>query len=234
MKLRKTKETKKDEYDNYEKEDLTEVIDKMTENFDDELTKETKEIEEIVDDKTTELEEIKEEIKSKEVKEMPKRRRKKIRVDFSIIVLIAVLLLVAGVVLFLTIGNGGSKYGTRLKGIEKISFTKKDKNKFLEAIKSNENVNSASMDIQGKIIYVMVDVKENVSVEDARNIINGSLDSLSDAVKGYYDINALVTQKNEVPTEEVKTDTEGKETKIEHRNFPISGYKNNSSDHIVW
>lgn len=221
---------------NTKKEDLTEVVDKITDNFEDELLEETREIKEIIEE--PKKEEPKKELKLRKIekdKDMSKPKRKlKFKLDMSVIVLIAILVIIGITVLVLTIGRGGSKYGDRLKGIDKISFTKKDKSKFVDAIKGNENVNSASIDIQGKIIYVIVDVKENVSVEDARNIINESLNNLSDAVKGYYDINALVTKKDEVPTEEVKTDSEGKETKVEHRSFPISGYKNNSSENIVW
>ena len=238
MKFKKTKETKT------KKEDLTEVIDKITENFDDELLEETRELKEIMEEEVKEepkkseepkkVEEPKKEIVKQKEEKVMARPKKKFKLDMSIIIFIFVLVLIGGIVIFLTVGHGGSKYGERLKGIEKISFTKKDKDKFINSIKSNENVNSASIDIQGKIIYVIVDVKENVSIEDARNILNGSLENLSDKVKNYYDLNALITKKAEVPTEEVKTDADGKETKVEHRDFPISGYKNNSSDHIVW
>lgn len=234
MKLRKTKETKK--------VDLTEVVDQMTDNFEDDLLEETREIEEIVNEEPKK--EVKKELKlvprkdlnkTKEEKDMSKSKRKfKFKFDMSIIIFIFILIVIGGIVLFLTIGNGGNKYGERLKGIDKISFTKKDKNKYVESIKSNERVNSVSLDIQGKLIYVIVDVKEDVSVEDAQNILNESLGNLSDEVKGFYDINALVTKKDEVPTEEIKTDSEGKETKIENKNFPISGYKNNSSENLVW
>lgn len=169
-----------------------------------------------------------------ESKDMKRRLKKKFKLDLPVIIFIAVVALIAAVVLYLTIGNRGSKYGDRLRGINKISFTKKDKNKFVDSIKSNDKVNSASIDIQGKLIYIMLDVKKDVSIGDAEKIVNDSLSNLSDAVKGYYEINALITKKEEVPTEETKQDAEGKEKKIEHRVFPISGYKNNTSDHIVW
>ena len=231
MKLRK-KEPKK--------EDLTDIVDKITENFNDELTEEVNEIEDIINDEEETKEEVKEvktkkiEIKEKKEEPMSKRTRKKFKIDLSIIVFVAILLLVAGVVVFLTIGNGGNKYGERLKGIEKIKFNNKDKNKLVDGLKGNENVNSASLNIQGKIIYIIVDVKENVSKDDAKNILNDSLNNLSDEVKGYYDINALITKKEEKGTEETRLDADGKEEKIIHKEFPISGYKNNSSDHIVW
>lgn len=185
--------------------------------------------EKIVENKT----EVEKPLKEKE-NIMSKKPKRKIKIDLSIIIFVAIIVLLFVIVLLLTLGNGGNKYGNRLKGIDKISFTKKDKNKFVNSIKSNENVNSASIDIQGKIIYVIVDVKENVSVEDAQNIVNGSLENLSDAVKGFYDINALVTKKEEVPVETVSVDSEGKEKKESNKSFPISGYKNNSSENIVW
>lgn len=231
MKLRK-KETKK--------EDLTDIVDKITENFNDELTEEVNEIEDIINDEEETKEEVKEvkakkiEIKEKKEEPMSKRTRKKFKIDLSIIVFVAILLLVAGVVVFLTIGNGGDKYGERLKGIEKISFSKKDKNKIVDELKKNENVTSASLDIQGKLIYIMFNVKEEVSLDDAKNIGNESLNNISDAVKGFYDINIFITKKDEKGTEETKLDEDGKEKKIIHKEFPISGAKRKTSDHIVW
>lgn len=226
MKLRK-KETKK--------EDLTDIVDKITENFNDELTEEVNEIEDIINDEEETKEEVKEtkakkiEIKEKKEEPMSKRTRKKFKIDISIIVFVAILLLVAGVVVFLTIGNGGDKYGERLKGIEKISFSKKDKNKIVDELKKNENVTSASLDIQGKLIYIIFNVKEEVSLDDAKNIGNESLNNISDAVKGFYDINILITKKDEKGTEGTKLDK-----KIIHKEFPISGAKRKTSDHIVW
>ncbi|MBR4830164.1 MAG: hypothetical protein IKZ96_00140 [Bacilli bacterium] len=225
---------------NTKKEDLTDIVDKITENFNEELDEEVKEVEEFIHDETEEVEvtEIKKEpvkeIKKEKEEPMKRRTRKKFKIDLSIIIFIAVLLLAAGIVIFLTVGNGGSKYGERLKGIEKISFTKKDKNKLIDEIKKNENVTSASLDIQGKILYVMFNVKEEVSLDDAKNIANESLNNLSDAVKGYYDVNYLITKKDEKGTEETKLDENGDEKKIIHKEFPISGYKRKTSDHIVW
>jgi len=186
-----------------------------------------------------EIDTIDEEISSKEVikeesKDMSRRRKLRFKIDLPVVIFVVIILLVLGLVLYLTVGQRGNKYGTRLHGIDKISFTKKEKNKFIDSIKSNDKVNSVSIDIQGKLIYIMADFKTDVSADDAKNVINESLNSLSDAVKGFYDINALITKKDEVPTEESKIDADGNEKKVEHRVFPISGYKNNDSDHIVW
>ena len=201
------------------------------------LNKEKKE-EETKNIEKEEIDTIDEEISSKEVikeesKDMSRRRKLRFKIDLPVVIFVVIILFL-GLVLYLTVGQRGNKYGTRLHGIDKISFTKKEKNKFIDSIKSNDKVNSVSIDIQGKLIYIMADFKTDVSADDAKNVINESLNSLSEAVKGFYDINALITKKDEVPTEESKIDADGNEKKVEHRVFPISGYKNNDSDHIVW
>lgn len=157
--------------------------------------------------------------KNKEAGSKPKR---KFKLDLSVIIFVAIILIVGILVFYLTIGQRGNKYGDRLRGIEKISFTKKDKSKFVDALKNNEAVKSASIDIQGRIIYVIVDFNESISIDDARNIVSDSLSNLSDEVKGYYDINALITKSDEKPNEDGKTQ------------FPRSGYKKKTSGSIVW
>lgn len=205
-----------------------------------EILKKEKKEEEIENIEKEEIDTTEEEIVSEEVvekeesKDMSRRRKLRFKIDLPVVIFIVIILLVLGLVLYLTVGQKGNKYGTRLHGIDKISFTKKEKNKFVDSIKSNDKVNSVSIDIQGKLIYIMADFKNDVSADDAKNVINESLNNLSDAVKGFYDINALITKKDEVPTEESKIDADGNEKKIEHKVFPISGYKNNDSDHIAW
>ena len=120
MKLRKTKEAKK--------VDLTEVVDQMTDNFEDDLLEETREIEEIVNEEPKK--EVKKELKlvprkdlnkTKEEKDMSKsKRRFKFKFDMSIIIFIFILVVIGGLVLFLTIGNGGNKSFTYDSGT--VSF----------------------------------------------------------------------------------------------------------------
>lgn len=150
------------------------------------------------------------------------RTKREFKLDLSVIIFFVIILLVGALVFYLTIGQRGNKYGDRLRGIEKISFTKKDKNKLVDSLKGNEAIKSASLDIQGRIIYIIVDFKDYVSIDDARNIVSDSLVNLSDEVKGYYDINALITKSDEKANEEGKKD------------FPRSGYKRKTSGSIVW
>lgn len=230
MKLRRTEETKK--------EDLTELVDLITE---DEPKSEVVEInkkegkrlekeskkkeprESIVDKLKNKLKKKDNKVeKTEEENGMKKRKKRKFKLDLSVIIFFIIILLVGALVFYLTVGQRGSKYGDRLRGIENISFTKKDKNKYVESLTSNENVKSASIDIQGRIIYVIVDFKDYVSLDDARNIVNDSLANLSDEVKGFYDINALITKSDEQANEEGK------------KEFPRSGYKRKTSGIIVW
>lgn len=146
------------------------------------------------------------------------------------IILIVCLVFLRGVFL----PSGGSNYGNRLDGINKISFTKKDQTTIIDSIKSNEKVNSAKMNIHGKIINIIFDVTNDVSIEDAHKIASDSLANFSDEVKGFYDIQFIITKSQEEGTEVQKTTEDGTtETEIQ-KQFPDMGYKNSKRDNIVW
>lgn len=123
-----------------------------------------------------------------------------------------------------------SYYGNRLDGIDKISFTKSDQNKIIENIKTNENVTESKLNIHGKIVNIIFNVKENVSLDDAKKIASDSLNDFSDEVKNFYDIEMIITKTDEKGTEKTKEDG----TKETIKEFPIMGYKNSSSKEISW
>lgn len=123
-----------------------------------------------------------------------------------------------------------SYYGNRLDGIENISFTKKDKNKITDNIKKNENVTEAKINIHGKIVNIIFNVKENLSIDDCKKISADSLNDISDDVKNFYDIQFIITKNDEKGTE--KTTEDGNKEII--KEFPIMGYKNSNSKEIAW
>ena len=128
----------------------------------------------------------------------------------------------------------GSNYGNRLDGIKKIEFTTKSQDKIVKSIKDNEKVTEAKLNIHGKIINVIFNVKSDVSIEDARAVAASSLEKFSDKVKGFYDIQFLITKKEE-KGEEVQISNDDGTTSTEIRKqFPIMGYKNSSRNDIVW
>lgn len=168
-------------------------------------------------------------MKNKKLKKVLKNKR---LVIFTVllVVLIVCIILLKGVFF----PGGKSNYGNRLDGIKKIEFTKKDKNNVIEFISKNDNVKSSKMNIHGKIINVIFDVNENVSIDDSRKIASSSLEKFSDKVKGFYDIQFIITKSDEKGEEKKTTDSEGKEVTTVVKNFPIMGYKNANKGSIVW
>lgn len=147
-----------------------------------------------------------------------------------LIIIIVCMILLKGVFF----PGGGSNYGKRLDGIEKINFKEKDQESVTKFISENEKVASAKINIHGKIINVLVDVNADATIDEARHIANLSLEKFSDEVKGFYDIQYIITNSKEVGQEVQSTDANGNAVTSTIKNFPIMGYKNSSSGAIVW
>lgn len=158
---------------------------------------------------------------------------KKLKIGY--ILSFIVILGVFGLGIYLIIpGTTGSKYGDRLEGIDKISFTKKDQDKIVKKVKENEKVTSAKVNVKGRIINVIYNVNNETTLDEARAIAEGSLEAISGEVKEYYDIQYMISKKDEEGTKEVKRSEDGTEEEIVHKDFPIMGYKNIKSSKIVW
>ncbi len=130
--------------------------------------------------------------------------------------------------------KSGSNYGNRLDGIEKIKFGQSAQTKIIKSIKSNEKVEKVKMNIHGKIINIIYDVKKTTTVDEAHLIAQESLDKFSNKVKGFYDIQFIITNKNEEGQEVETTKEDGTVSKEIVKQFPIMGYKNAKNDSIVW
>ncbi len=165
----------------------------------------------------------------KKIKKLLKNKRFLIFLALLVIIIVCMFLL-----LRLFFPSGESNYGNRLDGIEKISFTKKDQESVTKFISDNEKVSSSQMNIHGKIINVIYDVKKDVTEEDAKNIAVSSLEKFSDEVKGFYDIQFIITKTEEEGEKVETTDENGKTITNELKKFPIMGYKNSKNDSIVW
>lgn len=166
---------------------------------------------------------------NKKIKKLLKNKKFIIFLILLVVIIICMILLKG--VFF---PSGGSNYGNRLDGIEKISFTKDDQENVTKFISDNEKVISSKMNIHGKIINIIYDVNKDVSEEDAKNIAVSSLEKFSDAVKGFYDIQFIITKTEEEAEQVETTDSDGKSVTSTIKKFPIMGYKNSSNDSIVW
>lgn len=164
---------------------------------------------------------------------MKNKKKRKLKIGYICALAVIVIILGLGLYLILPI-SGASKYGDALDGIDKISFSEKAKNKVINNLKKNENVTSAKMDVKGRIIYIMYNVKKDVSKDDAKKIGDESLNDFSDDVKGFYEIEYIITKKNEEGTKEKITNSDGEEEEVVKKEFPAIGAKNTKSASIVW
>lgn len=169
---------------------------------------------------------------NKTKKVVNKKRRKKIKLGYLLAFLAIFVVLVIAIKLMAP--SNKSKYGDRLDGIKKITFGKTEKNKIVETLTGNDRVTEAKIDVEGKIINVIFNVTNETSKDDAKQIANDSLSSISDEVKGFYDIQYMISKNDEEGTKQTVTKDDGTEEEITVTVFPIMGYKNTKSSGIVW
>lgn len=115
-------------------------------------------------------------------------------------------------------GNGGSKYGDRLDGIELVTISDDKKNSVVEDIKQRKNVKDAKVEVSGKIIYIRIAFNAGADLDTSKAIAVKTLEQFSDEEKAFYDIHfTLVSEKNEV--------SDG---------FTIMGSKNVNGTNLIW
>lgn len=165
----------------------------------------------------------------KKIKKLLKNKRFIMFLTLSIVLLICLV-----IIMRIFFPGHGTNYGNRLDGIRKISFTEKDKNKVIDSIKKDDKVTSSKMNIHGKIINIIFNVNKDVSKDDAKAIAGASLDKFSDKVKGFYDIQFMITKTDEEGQEVEITKDDGTTAKEIRKEFPIMGYKNSKNANIVW
>ena len=85
----------------------------------------------------------------------------------------------------------------------------------------NKSVGEISTEVQGKIIYIMIDFVANTKVSDAKNIAIKSLDLIGEENLPYYEVQYILTSSYE------KEDAEKKY-------FPVFGSKGINSSKVVW
>lgn len=118
--------------------------------------------------------------------------------------------------------NNGSVYGNRLDGITEHPLDSTAMDLVRDNLKKNDKVKDAKVRLQGKIVYVMIDFNDDVSLDNAHEIAEKSLLDFSDDVKSFYDFQYILTQDDENTKED------------EDKKFPTIGSKNVNSTTIVW
>ena len=138
----------------------------------------------------------------------------------KLLVLFIILLIVAAVFaikVFLIFSDTDETaiYGERLNGADYVEI---DVSKSTDKVKAKvgDLANGVTVRKQGRIINVILNLKDETTRDAAKDISNQLLGEFTDQEKAYYDIQAVISSD---------TDTE---------HFPIIGYKHHNRKAYVW
>ena len=116
-------------------------------------------------------------------------------------------------------GISTSKYGdTRLEGIENYPLSPNLESEINELYKEEKSVNKVKVDVEGRIIYIIVDFKESIKVDSAKSIATKALDKIGEENLKFYEVQYILTYSGEE----------------ENANYPVFGSKNANSLKVVW
>ena len=104
-----------------------------------------------------------------------------------LVCLIAILV----VVLTYFLGSNKSKYGNRFDNM-KVHIKEKEQNEYVQALEASSLVDKVHLRVSNKTLYISVTFKDDIKVEDAKKVIEESLDKFSEDVRNTYDINYTI------------------------------------------
>lgn len=115
------------------------------------------------------------------------------------------------------INTGQPVYGNRLDGIDDVEISSSQYNDLEKKLKDNKIVTAVESNLDGRIINIIVTVKDDASKKDAKKLSSAVVDSFSKEQLAFYDIQIFVKKADK------KQD-----------DFPIIGYKHNSKSDFYW
>ena len=86
------------------------------------------------------------------------------------------------------LGKDKSVYGDRLNEIKDVKITEVFQNEYISKLKENEIVSSASIDVRGKVVYVIIHFVGDTTLLDAESKAALSLQEFSEDILSHYDI----------------------------------------------
>ena len=135
----------------------------------------------------------------------------------AIIIFIALVVLGVKVKELLVPDEGKAVYGDRLDGINNHPLADSLFADIEDKVKENESVLNFAHQVHGKIINLMITVKDEVSIEDAKKLANSLVAEFKDDELDFYSLQVYVLKENE-----------------ELNNFPIIGYKDTETSELVF
>jgi len=113
--------------------------------------------------------------------------------------------------------EGKAAYGNRLEKINDHKLSKNLFTKIEENLKGTEKVLAVSNYVHGKIINLIITVKDEIGVEEARNIANSTIPMFENEELNFYSLQVYVKKENP-----------------DLNNFPIIGYKGNNASSLIF
>lgn len=137
----------------------------------------------------------------------------------TVVIVIFVLIVILGAYVYNVFFSSGRReaYGNRLDGIEAVEITDKQYKEVKDSLKSDENVTKVTTDLKGKIVNIIMTVKDGVTKDSAKKIAAKALEVFDSEQLAYYDIQIFVKKENK-----------------ELNDFPIIGYKQNGKEGLTW
>lgn len=110
-------------------------------------------------------------------------------------ILILCVIAILVVVLKYFVGSSSSVYGNRFDNM-KVTIKSSDKETYTNKLEENKNVTATRIRESGKTLYISVTFTDETKMEDAKAVIESSLDNFSDDIKGTYDMNITIKNAN--------------------------------------
>ena len=151
-------------------------------------------------------------------------KNKKNRQDNTMLIILILILVVCFCVIgvlfykYFYAGVSSTKYGNRLDGIENYKLSETLQDDISGLYTKESSVNSATINVEGKIIYVNIDFKESIKTDKAKTLAVKALDKIGKENLTFYEVQFILTYS-------------GSDS---NNNFPIFGSKNSSSLKVVW
>ena len=96
---------------------------------------------------------------------------KKNKLTVVVIVIFALVVILAAYVYNVFFSSGRHEaYGNRLDGIEAVEITSAQYDEVKNKLKENENVTKVTTDLKGKIVNIIMTVKDEVNKDNAKKI----------------------------------------------------------------
>ena len=129
-----------------------------------------------------------------------------------LVIFIVLVFLLAQVVNIFFPSQGKAIYGNRLSGIEKVKISAQKYETIENTLEDEEFVKEAKAELNGRLLNVLVTLKEDASKDNAKSLPNKVLEQLDEDQRKYYDIQVFLQKEKE------------------DNSFPIIGYKHHKKD----